>query len=231
MLHIKTIQFVLCFPTLDASRSELQYSPLMQTVPTTATTTKLDEQQINKVPQLYRPYNHFPTSSVSSSVTPANVIAIQSNETYKSAFKPVAKRSTNPDDLTTMTQMFSSEPSSYLNSSNVTKTPVSSNSSLIYGQSQMPISYNSLNLRVIPSTTEITKDTNNFDATLKNSETSYHMPTQLLNDSIDVNKNLLKPTADYYSTEIRLVEQNNGGKEKFCFFFFLFYNGLFTDIK
>lgn len=201
----------------------------MQSIP--ATTIKPDEQQINIVPPLYRPYNHFPTSSVLSSVTQASGISIQNDGEYKSAFKPVVKRSTNPDVLTTMTQMFVSEPS-YFNSSQVTITPATSNSSLIYGQSQMPISYNSMNLGVIPSTKEVIKDTNNFDTTLKNIETSYNnKPKQLSNDSSEfgVNKNLLKSTVDYHSTEIRLVEKNSSGKEKFLLL--LFYNGLFTDIK
>lgn len=200
----------------------------MQTIP--ATTMNPDEQQINIAPPLYRPYNHFPTLNCFSSVAQANGISIQSDGAYKSAFKPVVKRLTNQDDLTTMTQMFVSE-TSYFNSSKVTITPTTSNSSLIYGQSQMPILYNTLNLGVIPSTMEVIKDTNNFDATLKNDETSYNVPTQLSNDSSEfgVNKNLLKSTAaDYNNTDIRLVEQNSSGKEKFLL---LFYNGLFTDIK
>lgn len=66
---------------LDTSAAEIQYSPLMQTIPTA---TIAESTTAERPPIYYTPYNHYTNISIS--------LGIDSDKPRISAFKPVAKR-------------------------------------------------------------------------------------------------------------------------------------------
>lgn len=101
--------------------AEIQYSPLMQTIPAATIT---ESQNAERPPIFYKPYNHYTNMPIS--------LGIESDKPRVSAFKPVAKR---------QEQMHEFEPNYYNLLPLLNVSPNSNNNENYYGygQSQIPV--------------------------------------------------------------------------------------------
>lgn len=124
----------------DATASDLEYSPLMQTISTSTSTTTLttiststpststskftNQSEIRTMSQqpiqpLFRPYNHYPTYGITPTVS---TLGPYIDRPYKSAFHPVIRGPSNTSTvLSTTARIYASE-SSYYNPLSVTAT-------------------------------------------------------------------------------------------------------------
>ncbi|XP_031621774.1 uncharacterized protein LOC116339846 [Contarinia nasturtii] len=114
--------------------TELQYSPLMQTIPTMVTSTIKTSDTTS--PPLFRPYNHYPLMGIKPHFD------ILKNKTHKSAFKPVVKKSVNKSIQSAKSVKGHVVESSYYNMPNVIL--ANDNNCFRYGQAQFPIPYEPL---------------------------------------------------------------------------------------
>lgn len=204
----------------------------MQTIPTLTSifdtiTTSVDSTANNELStpyHRYHPYNYFPTITPSSLSARLNRFNMNTNETYKSAFKPVQKRSTIPNIVSTTTTNIYPTESSYFKPPNPADSlhlrfnggtakqiePIPNYSTVYNGLGSTP-------------TIKVRKDIQNFDVTLKNADVqaqqSRYKTTleQMLRDSnanentqtaaVNSKKNYNGKKTKFFDTDIKLFHK------------------------
>lgn len=203
----------------------------MQTIPTSTVTTKLADTQTYNMhsPSLFRPYNHFPSVSVTSSLSPSlNGLGMQGDEPYKSAFQRVERRPVNSNDLCLASMsVYQTEPHYYNGLSNQKFETIPSSNCYNYGFNPIstplkPLAFR--DFRTVP-VSEVTKITPNFETTSKTVEMkSDDMPMQQssnpmsefsLEQMIKTFENIKKmpqPVPECEKTQKTNTEEKNNGR-------------------
>lgn len=155
----------------------------MQSVPTSTqlfdtTKTTIDLTANNELSPpyfRYNPYDYFPTIAPSSLSSRLNRVGMHTDEAYRSAFKPVSKRSTVTNTVSTTTRNIYPNESSYFKPPNPADTLNFSagTSNQIQSISNLSTVYNGLGCT---STIKVRNDIQNVDVTLKNADVPAPQP-------------------------------------------------------
>lgn len=209
------------FRYLDTTSTELQYSQLMQTIPTasiSSTTKPADTPTTSesvKSPSLFRPYNQYPVSKTSPKSV--NGIGVQNDGTYKSAFKPVRRPIPSIANPSTAKATVYPTESIFYSTPNVTIKSMANNNTFNYVPTQMSFPYEPHLYRDMAGNPlpKIPKIVPTSDVTMKSVLKPYAMPTQQSNQTNELaaHKNSTNLIAN--SDTIQIAENNSGGK-KIC---------------
>lgn len=171
---------------LGTTSTDLQYSPLMQTIPTTITSTIKSIESTS--PPLFRPYNHYPLMGFTQ--------GIHKTKPHKSAFKPVIPKSINKNIISPKSLKRHAVESTYYHlPTNVIL--ANGNNCFGYGQAKFPIPFDPLIVSRGPSefsSSELQQSVSSFNP-ITNVDKSHDTPTKqsIKSEELNSHSNVHKP--------------------------------------